>query len=87
LFRTKRTNEKGQVEVAICPLCKQRLEFIGAPMVRCYATGEMYEPEQIIWMLESEVPAGTCYDAENIRGNEVKDFLPNAHPRDGEKES
>ena len=81
LFNTKRKNEKGEVEVAICPLCDLRVEFIGAPMVRCYSTGETYEPEEIIWVLESKVSKDTGYDVENIRGNDKEqDFLPNAHP-------
>ncbi|MHC1687706.1 MAG: hypothetical protein AB9879_08345 [Methanothrix sp.] len=87
MFKTKRKNEKGEVEVAICPRCKLRLEFIGAPMVRCYSTGETYEPEEIIWVPESEVPKETGYDVENIRGNDKEqDFLPNAHPAEDEKE-
>ncbi len=86
MFKTRRINERGQFEIAICPLCKQRVEFIGAPMVRCYLTGETYEPEQIIWMPESEVPVGTGYDVENIRGtNKEQDFLPNANLPEGEK--
>ena len=86
MFNTKRKNEEGEVEVAICPLCKLRVEFIGAPMVRCYSTGRTYEPEKIIWVLESKLPKDTGYDAENIRGNDkVQDFLPNAHPAEGEK--
>ena len=88
MFDIKRKNEKGEVEIAICPLCKLRVEFIGAPMVRCYSTGRTYEPEEIIWTLESKVSKETGYDAENIRGNDrVQDFLPNAHPAEGEKEA
>jgi hypothetical protein len=40
VFNTERKNEMGEAEVAICPLCDLRVEFIGAPMVRCYSTGE-----------------------------------------------
>lgn len=87
MFNTKRKNETGEVEVAICPLCKLRVEFIGAPMVRCYSTGGTYEPEKIVWVLESKVSKETGYDVENIRGNDKEqDFLPNAHPKDDEKE-
>jgi hypothetical protein len=83
MFNTKRKNKKGEDEIAICPLCKLRIEFIGAPMVRCYSTGETYDPEQITWVLESKVSKSTGYDVENIRGNDkVQDFLPNAHPVD-----
>lgn len=86
MFNTKRKNEKGEVEVAICPLCKKRLEFIGAPMVRCYSTGETYEIEEIIWVPESKVSKDTGYDVENIRGNDKEqDFLPNAHPSTDDK--
>ena len=85
MFDTKRMNEKGDVEVAICPICKLRVEFIGTPMVRCYATGETYESEEIMWVLESKVSKETGYDVENIRGNDKEqDFLPNAHPEDDE---
>ena len=88
MFNTKRKNEKSEVEVAICPLCDLRLEFIGAPMVRCYSTGETYEPEEIIWVLETEVSKDTGYDVENIRGNDKEqDFLPNAHPAADDKET
>jgi hypothetical protein len=87
LFNTKRKNENGEVEVAICPLCKLRVEFIGAPMVRCYSTGETYDPEQITWVLELKVSKETGYDVENIRGNDKEqDFLPNAHKAEDEKE-
>ena len=87
MFDTKKKNEKGEVVVAIFPLCKLRVEFIGAPMVRCYSTGDTYEPEQIIWVLESEVSKETGYDVENIRGNnKEQDFLPNAHTAEDEKE-
>jgi hypothetical protein len=82
MYNTKRKNEKGEVEVAICPLCNLRIEFIGAPMVRCYSTGEMYERERIVWAQESAV-LKTGYDVENIRGNDkARDFLPNGHTRD-----
>jgi hypothetical protein len=85
MFNTKRKNETGEFEVAICPLCKLRVEFIGAPMVRCYSTGGTYEPEKIVWVLESKVSKETGYDVENIRGNDKEqDFLPNAHPEDDE---
>jgi hypothetical protein len=87
LFNTKKKNENGEVVVAICPLCNLRVEFIGGPMVRCYSTGDTYEPERIIWVLESEVPKETGYDVENMRGdNKVQDFLPNAHVAEDEKE-
>jgi hypothetical protein len=86
LFDTKRKNEKGEVEVAICPLCDLRVEFIGAPMVRCYSTGETYEPEEIIWVLESKVSKDVGYDVENIRGNDKdQDFLPNAYTEADDK--
>ena len=87
MFDTIRKNEKGEVEIAICPLCDLRVEFIGAPMVRCYTTGETYDPEEIIWVLESKIPKDLGYDVESIRGNdEEKDFLPHAHREDDEKE-
>lgn len=80
MFNTKRVNEKGEVEVAICPLCNLRIEFMGAPMVRCYSTGETYEREEVVWIPESKISRNE-YDVENIRGNDiVLDFLPNAHP-------
>jgi hypothetical protein len=83
VFNTRRKNEKGEFEVAICPLCNLRVEFIGAPMVRCYTRGETYDPEKIIWTLESKVSKETGYDVENIRGNDKEqDFLPNAHSED-----
>lgn len=86
LLDTKRKNEKGEVEVAICPLCDLRVEFIGAPMVRCYSTGETYELEEIIWILESKVSKDIGYDVENIRGNDKEqDFLPNAYPAADDK--
>jgi hypothetical protein len=86
LFDTNRKNEKGEVEVAICPLCDLRVEFIGAPMVRCYSTGETYEPEEIIWVLESKVSKDVGYDVENIRGNDKdQDFLPNAYTEADDK--
>lgn len=69
------------VEVAICPICEKRVEFIGEPMVRCYTTGGVYEQSDIRWVSESKVPEGTEYDVENIRGNDPNhDFMPNAHP-------
>ena len=87
MFNTKRKNDRGEFEVAICPLCNQRVEFIGAPMVRCYTRGETYDPEKIIWVLESKVPKETGYDVENIRGNDQEqDFLPNAHRGGDERE-
>jgi hypothetical protein len=80
MFNTERKNELGEAEVAICPLCDLRVEFIGAPMVRCYSTGETYEPTKIRWTKKSKVSKETGYDVENIRGNDkVQDFLPNAH--------
>ena len=83
MFNTERKNEKGEVEVAICPLCGLRVEFMGAPMVRCYSTGDTYELEEIIWTLKSKVPKETEYDVENIRGNNIlQDFLPNANPQE-----
>ena len=86
MFDTIRKNEKGEVEIAVCPLCDLRVEFIGAPMVRCYTTGETYDPEEIIWVLESKVPKETGYDVENIRGNDQEqDFLPNAHREEDAK--
>ena len=87
MFNTRRMNETGESEVAICPLCDLRVEFIGAPMVRCYSTGETYEPLEIRWTLESKVLKDTGYDVENIRGNDKEqDFLPNAHLRNDESE-
>jgi hypothetical protein len=84
MYRTRRKNENGEVEVAICPVCKRRVEFIGAPMVRCYSTGDTYEQGKIMWVLESEVLKETGYDVENIRGNDRdQDFLPNANPAEG----
>ncbi|HOT06286.1 MAG: hypothetical protein A4E45_00389 [Methanosaeta sp. PtaB.Bin039] len=82
MFNTKRKNETGDVEVAICPLCNLRVEYIGAPMVRCYSSGQTYEQQDIIWKRESKVSKGLGYDVENIRGNDRQDFLPNAHPSD-----
>jgi len=80
VFNTERKNEMGEAEVAICPLCDLRVEFIGAPMVRCYSTGETYEPVKIRWTQKSKISKETGYDVENIRGNDkVQDFLPNAH--------
>jgi hypothetical protein len=87
MFNTKKKNENGEVVVAICPLCDLRVEFIGGPMVRCYVTGDTYEPERIIWVLESKIPKETGYDVENMRGNnKEQDFLPNAHVAEDEKE-
>ncbi len=87
MFNTKKIDENGEVVVAICPLCNLRVEFIGAPMVRCYSTGDMYEPERILWVRESDVPKDTGYDVENLRGNDKQqDFLPNAHATEDEKE-
>lgn len=65
MFRTERMNEKGEVEVAICPLCCLRVEFIGAPMVRCYSTGETYEQDEIRWILKSKVSEEIGFDVEN----------------------
>jgi hypothetical protein len=87
MYNTIKKNENGEVIVAICPLCNLRVEFIGAPMVRCYSTGDTYEQERIIWVLESKVPKETGYDVENMRGNNMEqDFLPNAHVAEDEKE-
>jgi hypothetical protein len=56
-------------------------------MVRCYSTGNTYEPERIIWVPESQVPKETGFDVENLRGNDkTQDFLPNAHSAEEEKE-
>ena len=88
MFTTERKNEKGDVEIAICPLCDLRVEFMGAPMVRCYSTGETYEPVKIRWTKKSKIPKEIGYDVENIRGNDkVQDFLPNAHPQEDEIEA
>lgn len=88
MFRTERINERGETEVAICPLCGLRVEFIGAPMVRCYFTGETYEPTKIRWIQKSKVANEIGYDVENIRGNDrVQDFLPNADLLDDEIEA
>jgi hypothetical protein len=88
LFNTERKNERGDVEVAICPLCDLRVEFMGAPMVRCYSTGETYEPVKIRWTQKSKISKGTGYDVENIRGNDKEqDFLPNAHPPEDENDA
>jgi hypothetical protein len=88
MFNTERKNESGEIEIAICPLCNLRVEFMGAPMVRCYSTGETYEQEEIVWTLKSSVSEKIGYDVENIRGNDkVKDFLPNAHPPQDEIEA
>jgi hypothetical protein len=87
MFNTERMNEEGRIEIAICPICNLRVEFVGAPMVRCYSTGETYEREEIVWVLKSGVPADIGYDVENIRGNDkVHDFLPNAYPAEDEIE-
>jgi endogenous inhibitor of DNA gyrase (YacG/DUF329 family) len=81
MFRTTRRRGDGTIEVAICPKCGLRVEFIGTPMVRCYTSGETYEVDNIRWIPESEVPPETGYDVENIRGNDQnQDFMPNAHP-------
>lgn len=88
MFTTERKNEKGDVEIAICPLCDLRVEFMGAPMVRCYSTGETYEPVKIRWTKKSKISKEIGYDVENIRGNDkVQDFLPNAHPQEDEIEA
>ena len=88
MFNTERKNEKGDVEIAICPLCDLRVEFMGAPMVRCYSTGETYEPVKIRWTKKSKISKEIGYDVENIRGNDkVQDFLPNAHPAQDENEA
>lgn len=88
MFNTERKNEKGETEIAICPLCGLRVEFIGAPMVRCYSTGETYERTNVRWIKKSKVPIETGYDVENIRGNDsVHDFLPNAHKQVDEIEA
>ncbi len=88
MFNTERKNEKGDVEIAICPLCDLRVEFMGAPMVRCYSTGETYEPAKIRWTKKSKISKEIGYDVENIRGNDkVQDFLPNAHPAQDENEA
>jgi hypothetical protein len=55
-------------------------------MVRCYTTGETYEQDEIVWTPKSRVSKRTGYDAENIRGNGVEDFLPNALPAEEECE-
>ena len=88
LYNIERKNEKGEIEVAVCPLCGLRVEFIGAPMVRCYSTGDTYEPAKIVWTLKSKLPKETGYDVENIRGNDrVQDFLPNANQLNDEIEA
>lgn len=86
MFSIERTNNKGEIEVAICPLCNLQIEFMGAPMIRCYTTGETYEQEEVVWIPKSRVLKTTGYDAENIRGNEVDDFLPNALPAEEDRE-
>jgi hypothetical protein len=88
LFKTERKNEQGETEVAVCPLCGLKVEFIGAPMVRCYSTGETYEPVNIRWIKKSKIANEIGYDVENIRGNDrVQDFLPNADLLDDEIEA
>ncbi|MDD1762543.1 MAG: hypothetical protein LUQ59_09950 [Methanothrix sp.] len=88
MFNTERKNDRGEAEVAICPLCGLRVEFIGAPMVRCYSTGETYEPVKIRWIQKSKISKETGYDVENIRGNDlVQDFLPNGNPQEDEIEA
>jgi tRNA(Ile2) C34 agmatinyltransferase TiaS len=88
MFKTERINEAGETEIAICPLCNLRVEFMGAPMVRCYSTGETYERDEIVWTRKSAVSEKIGYDVENIRGNDkVQDFLPNAHPAQDEIEA
>ncbi len=67
MFRTERKNEKGEIELAICPLCGLRVEFIGSPMVRCYSRGETYEPFEIVCTLKSKILKEIEYDIENIR--------------------
>ena len=88
MFNTERKNEKGEAEIAICPLCGLRVEFIGAPMVRCYSTGETYEITEVRWIKKSEISNETGYDVENIRGNDiVHDYLPNAYEQVDEIEA
>lgn len=88
MFKTERKNEQGETEVAVCPLCGLKVEFIGAPMVRCYSTGETYEPVNIRWIKKSKIANEIGYDVENIRGNDrVQDFLPNADLLDDEIEA
>ncbi len=69
MFNTCRKNEAGESEVAICPLCELRIEFLGSPMVRCYFTGETYERTEVVWTPESKVARETGYDVDNLRGN------------------
>jgi hypothetical protein len=78
LFNTERVNEKGDVEVAICPLCCLRVEFIGAPMVRCYSTGETYEQDEIRWTLKSKVPKEIGFDVENRDLESIGDLTAQA---------
>ena len=88
MFNTERKNDKGEIEIAICPLCGLRVEFMGAPMVRCYSTGETYERNEVRWIEKSKVPEGIGYDVENIRGNDiVHDYLPNAYEQTDEIEA
>ena len=54
----------------MCPLCYKRVEFIGAPMVRCYSTGETYEQMEIRWTPKSKVLMEAGYDVDNLRGLE-----------------
>ena len=70
MVNIERENEKGEVEVAVCPLCYKRVEFIGAPMVRCYSTGETYEQMEIRWTPKSKVLKEAGYDVDNLRGLE-----------------
>ena len=80
MFNVERLNEKGEIEIAICPICNLRLEFICSPMVRRYSTGETYEQPEIVWTLKSKVSKDIEFDVENVRGNDLlQDFLPNAH--------
>jgi hypothetical protein len=78
VFDTKRVNADRQVEVAVCPICSKRVRFISQPMIRCYTTGDLYEKERIVWRLESDMDR-IGYEAEDIRGNDYKDFQPNSH--------
>ena len=81
MFNTERRNENGETEIAICPICGLRVEFIGSPMVRCYSTGETYEQSEIRWTPKSKLSKDIVFDVENIRGDDIlQDFLPNAHP-------
>ena len=53
MLSIERTNNKGEIEVAICPLCDLQIEFMGAPMVRCYTTGETHEQDEVLWTPKS----------------------------------